>query len=207
MPAPYGLINMNIVLATGNKKKVEEIKKIFGPMGMASTIYTFDDFPAMAEVVEDGITFEANAVKKAKQIAAATGMNALADDSGLEVDALDGAPGVYSARYAGEDADDRANNDKLLEGLMDVPDEDRGAQFVCCIALATREDIRTFTGYVRGRIGTEPKGSNGFGYDPLFYPEGSDRTFAEMNDIEKNAISHRANALKELQIYLMKKRK
>jgi XTP/dITP diphosphohydrolase len=196
---------MNIVLATRNKKKVEEIKKILGPMGAASKIYTLDDFPDMEDVVEDGDTFEANAVKKAKQIAGATGMTALADDSGLEVDFLDRAPGVYSARYAGEDVDDRANNDKLLNALKDIPAEKRGAQFVCCIALASGKEIRTFTGYVKGRIGTEPKGASGFGYDPLFYPEGSNRTFAEMSDTEKNAISHRANALRELQKYLLDK--
>jgi len=197
---------MDIVLATRNKKKVEEIKKIFGPMGAASKIYTLDDFPAMEDVVEDGVTFQANAVKKAKQIARATGMTALADDSGLEVDALDGNPGVYSARYAGEDADDLANNDKLLNALKDIPAEKRGAQFVCCIALASSEGIRTFIGDVRGRIGTEPKGVSGFGYDPLFYPEGSERTFAEMSDTEKNAISHRANALRDLQQYLLNKK-
>jgi XTP/dITP diphosphohydrolase len=197
---------MNIVLATTNKKKIEEIKKIFGPMDTASRIYTLDDFPAMEDVVEDGDTFEANAIKKAKQIASATGMTALADDSGLEVDALDGAPGVYSARYAGEGADDKANNDKLLEALKDIPEEKRGAQFVCCIAIASSEDILSFMGYVRGSIGTEPKGASGFGYDPLFYPEGSKKTFAEMSDIDKNAISHRANALRELQQYLLTKR-
>jgi XTP/dITP diphosphohydrolase len=197
---------MNIVLATTNKKKIEEIKKIFGPMDTASRIYTLDDFPAMEDVVEDGDTFEANAIKKAKQIASATGMTALADDSGLAVDALDGAPGVYSARYAGEDADDKANNDKLLDALKDIPEEKRGAQFVCCIAFASAEETNTFMGYVKGRIGTEPKGSSGFGYDPLFYPEGSNKTFAEMGKKDKNAISHRANALKELQQYLLTKR-
>jgi XTP/dITP diphosphohydrolase len=196
---------MNIVLATRNKKKVEEIKKILGPMGTASKIYTLDDFPAVEDVVEDRDTFEANAVKKAREIAGATGMTALADDSGLEVDALDRAPGVYSARYAGDDADDRVNNDKLLHALRDIPQEKRGAQFVCCIALASGKDIRTFTGYVKGRIGTEPRGASGFGYDPLFYPEGSNRTFAEMSDKEKNMISHRANALRELQKYLLDK--
>ncbi len=193
---------MDIVLATKNRKKIEEIRKICDVLGTANRIYTLDDFPAMEDVVEDGDTFEANAVKKAKQIAGATGMTALADDSGLEVDALDRAPGVYSARYAGEDADDRANNDKLLKALKDIPGEKRGAQFVCCIALASDKEIKTFTGYVNGRISTEPKGASGFGYDPLFYPEGSNRTFAEMSDTEKNAISHRANALRELQQYL-----
>ncbi len=197
---------MDIVLATKNRKKIEEIRKICDVLGTANRIYTLDDFPAVEDVVEDGDTFEANAVKKAKQIAGATGMTALADDSGLEVDALDRAPGVYSARYAGEDADDRANNDKLLNALKDIPAEKRGAQFVCCIALASDKEIKTFTGYVKGRISNEPKGASGFGYDPLFYPEGSNRTFAEMSDSEKNTISHRANALRELQQYLMNKR-
>lgn len=197
---------MNIVLATTNKKKVEEIKKIFVPMDKDTRIYTLDDFPQMEEVVEDGDTFEANAIKKAKEIAAATGMTALADDSGIAVDALDGAPGVYSARYAGEDADDNANNDKLLEALKDVEDEKRGAQFVCCIALATKEGVHTFMGYAKGRIGREPKGAGGFGYDPLFYPEGSDKTFGELDPDYKNSISHRANALRELQNFLLTKR-
>jgi XTP/dITP diphosphohydrolase len=197
---------MDIVLATTNRKKIEEIKKIFAVMGTASKIYTLDDFPSMEEVEEDGDTFEANALKKARSIASATGMTAVADDSGLEVEALDGAPGVYSARYAREDADDKANNGKLLDALKDIPEEKRGAQFVCCIALVSSEEKETFMGYVKGRIGTEPKGPGGFGYDPLFYPEGSKRTFAEMSDTEKNAISHRANALRELQQYLLTKK-
>ncbi len=196
---------MDLVLATRNKKKIEEIKKIFSPVGAESRIYTLDDFPEMEDVVEDGDTFEANAIKKAKQIARATGMTAVADDSGLEVDALDGAPGVYSARYAGKDSDDKANNSKLLQALEDVPEDKRDAQFVCCIALASRDEIKTFMGYVKGRISTELKGMSGFGYDPLFYPEGSDRTFAEMSDTEKNAISHRSNALQKLQKYLLDK--
>ncbi len=206
MPAPSGYSIMDIVLATRNIHKIEEIKKIFGPMGEASKIYTLDDFPDMQDVVEDGDTFEANAIKKAKQISFETGMSSLADDSGLEVDAINGAPGIYSARYAGEDADDKANNDKLLDALKDVPDDKRGARFVCCIALASKDGIKTFMGHVKGRIGKEPKGASGFGYDPLFYPEESDRTFAEMSDIEKNTISHRANALRELQKYLLDKR-
>ena len=197
---------MDVVLATGNRKKIEEIKKIFAVMGTASKIYTLDDFPAMEEVEEDGDTFEANALKKARHTARATGMTAVADDSGLEVEALNGAPGVYSARYAGDDADDKANNEKLLGALKDVPEEKRGAQFVCCIALVSSEEEETFMGYVKGRIGSEAKGAGGFGYDPLFYPEGSKRTFAEMSDTEKNAISHRANALGKLQQYLLTKR-
>jgi XTP/dITP diphosphohydrolase len=197
---------MDIVLATTNKKKVEEIKKIFGVMDTAYKIYTLDDFPAVGDVIEDGDTFEANALKKAKHVAAATRMTAIADDSGLEVDALDGAPGVYSARYAGEGASDDQNSAKLLDALKDVPDEKRGARFACCIALVSSGDVKTFMGYIKGTIGRELKGENGFGYDPLFYPEGSEKTFAEVKDTEKNAISHRAMALRELQKYLLEKR-
>lgn len=197
---------MDIVLATKNRKKIEEIKKICALMGTASRIYTLDDFPAFADVIEDGDTFEANAVKKAVRIAADTGMAALADDSGLEVDALGGAPGVYSARYAGEGADDRANLEKLLREMENVPDGRRGARFVCCIALAVGPETKTFTGFVEGRIGRVPKGDSGFGYDPVFIPKGHDSTFAEMSDREKNAISHRAMALRELQKYLLEKR-
>lgn len=193
---------MDIVLATRNRKKVEEIKKIFASMEMEPRFYTLDDFPECKEAEEDGITFEENAVKKALQIFKCTKMTAIADDSGLEVDALKGAPGVYSARYAGEPSDDFANSRKLLDEIKDVPDEERGARFVCCIALAEPDGVKTFIGYVKGRIGREPRGVNGFGYDPLFFPEGHDRTFAEMDDTEKNAISHRAEALRELQKYL-----
>lgn len=196
---------MDFVLATNNRKKIEEISHIIGLMDKETRLYSLDDFPAFEEAVEDGDTFEANAVKKAEHVARHTRMTAIADDSGLEVDYLGGAPGVYSARYAGEDADDAANNKKLLDEMKDVPDEERGARFVCCIAIASKDDVETFTGYIKGRIGREAKGNNGFGYDPLFYPEGEKRTFAEMADVEKNAISHRAMALRELQKYLLEK--
>ncbi|UCD34807.1 MAG: XTP/dITP diphosphatase [Nitrospiraceae bacterium] len=197
---------MDIVLATKNRKKIEELKKILALMGTASRIFTLDDFPSFADVVEDGDTFEANAVKKAVRIAGDTGITALADDSGLEVDALGGAPGVYSARYAGEGADDRANLEKLLREMEHVPEGQRGARFVCSIAMAGGGEVKTFTGFVEGEIGRNPRGENGFGYDPVFYPKGHDRTFAEMSDREKNAISHRAMALRELQKYLLEKR-
>jgi XTP/dITP diphosphohydrolase len=198
---------MDIVLATRNEKKIEEIKKIFSTMKIPVHLRTLDDFPDYQEVREDGRTFEENAIKKALHISRNTGMIAIADDSGLEVDALNGAPGILSARYAGESADDRANIEKLLNEMRHVPSEKRGARFVCCIAIAFPEgDVKTFYGYIKGKIGTEPKGENGFGYDPIFYPEGHDRTFAEMSDTEKNAISHRARALKELEKYLLEKR-
>ncbi|NOZ68222.1 MAG: XTP/dITP diphosphatase [Deferribacteres bacterium] len=196
---------MEIVLATKNRKKIEEIKKICDTIGTDFKIYTLDDFPQYQDIEEDGDTFEANAVKKAVYISKRTGMTALADDSGLEVDALNGAPGVFSARYAGESADDRANLEKLLREMKNIPPEKRRARFVCCIAMASGDEVRTFHGYVEGVIGTEPRGENGFGYDPVFYPEGHDRTFAEMSDSEKNALSHRGAALRELQKYLLEK--
>ena len=197
---------MDIVLATKNRKKIEEIKKICNVMGTATRIFTLDDFPAFEDVVEDGRTFEENAMKKALEVSRRTGMTALADDSGLEVDALNGAPGVFSARFAGEHADDRANLEKLLKEMEDLPEEKRAARFVCCIALASQDETKTFMGYVEGTIGREPKGDNGFGYDPVFYPKGHERTFAEMSDREKNSMSHRAMALRELQKYLLEKR-
>ncbi|MEF9427614.1 MAG: hypothetical protein L0956_10815 [Candidatus Mariimomonas ferrooxydans] len=118
-----------------------------------------------------------------------------------------GAPGVLSARYAGESADDRANFEKLLNEMRKVPGKNRNARFVCCIEMAFPDgDVKTFSGYVNGRIGTEPKGKNGFGYDPIFYPENSNRTFAEINDNEKNSLSHRGMALREFQEYLKQRR-
>lgn len=199
---------MNIVLATRNKKKVEEIKRIVKDMPIS--VYSLDDFPDCPEVEEDGKTFEENAVKKARAVSSHTNMPALADDSGLEVYALDGEPGVLSARYAGENADDRKNTEKLLNEMRSVPDGKRGARFACCIALAfPAGDLalrdgkaETFTGYSEGSIGREPKGSNGFGYDPVFYPAGCKRTFAEMDDEEKDSLSHRGAALKKLHEYL-----
>lgn len=197
---------MDVVLATRNKKKVKEMKKIFRDANTpVDNILTLEDFPEFPEVMEDGDAFEANAVKKARAVAEHTGMIAVADDSGLEVDALGGAPGVLSARYAGENADDRANNEKLLKEMKDIPDDERTARFVCCIALVSGNEVKTFRGYVRGRIGRMPVGERGFGYDPLFYPEGYNRTFAEMDDEEKNAISHRGMAIRELQEFLKKR--
>jgi XTP/dITP diphosphohydrolase len=198
---------MDIILASRNKKKIKELKKIIEDSMVLTedrtvNIHIPDEFSQCGEVEEDGDTFTANAVKKALYIAECSGMTAVADDSGIEVDALNGAPGVYSARYAGEPADDMANNRKLLDDLKDVPDEKRAARFVCCIALASGGEMQTFTGYVEGRIGRENRGENGFGYDPLFYPEGHDRTFAEMKDEEKHSMSHRGRALEKLRQYI-----
>ena len=183
---------MELVLATRNRKKIEEITRITN--GLKVKVLTLDDFPECPEVEEDGETFEENAVKKAVTIAHCTGRPALADDSGLEVSALIGAPGTLSARYAGEPADDRKNIEKLLRVMHFI--EKRDARFVCCIAFAVPGgEVRIFHGYIQGSIGKEPRGSQGFGYDPVFYPMGSDRTFAEMRDEEKDALSHRGRAL------------
>lgn len=193
---------MNIVLATRNRKKVEELMRMFA--GYSIVFQTVDAFPGCPEVIEDGRTFRQNAVKKAVAIARYTGCVALADDSGLEVDALDGAPGVYSARYAGKDASDGDNVKKLLKNMMGIDDPvSRTARFVCCIALALPDGrSKTFTGHVKGTIGKRPKGYNGFGYDPVFYPQGHERTFAEMEDTEKDDMSHRGRAMKKLYAYL-----
>jgi XTP/dITP diphosphohydrolase len=195
---------MTIVLATTNKKKVTEMKRIFA--GNKISFLTLSSFPGCPEVVEDGKTFRANAVKKATAVSRFTGHYAVADDSGLEVMALGGAPGVFSARYAGDAAKDSDNVKKLLSELRPfTEDRDREARFVCCIALADpKGKSRTFTGYVKGTIGKKQKGFNGFGYDPVFYPEGGDKTFAEMTDSEKDRLSHRGRAMKKLFSYLKK---
>jgi XTP/dITP diphosphohydrolase len=196
---------MDIVLATRNKKKIEEIKRI--TEGLKISIFTLDDFPGCPDVKEDGKTFEENAIKKAVTISQYTRKTALADDSGLEVYVLNGAPGMLSARYAGNSADDKRNIEKLLYEMRLISEiEKRRARFVCCIALALPDgSVNTFFGYAEGRIGTEPKGFYGFGYDPVFYPDGYDKTFAEMTDKEKDSLSHRGEALGKLQHYLISK--
>ncbi len=192
---------MDIVLATKNKKKAAEMSRIF--RGCDLRFLTLDSFPGCPDVEEDGRTFRANALKKGRAVARFTGHPALADDSGLEVMALGKAPGVYSARYAGEGADDRKNLRKLLREMRGLEGEAREARFVCCMALVLPDGHhKTFTGYVGGRIGKKEKGNNGFGYDPVFYPEGHARTFAEMDASEKDSMSHRGRALKKLFAYL-----
>ena len=194
---------MDIALATRNSKKAEELTRLFSGLGVR--FLTLDKFPDCPEIVEDGKTFRANALKKAVAVARFTGCLAVADDSGLEVDALGGAPGVFSARYAGIDADDKKNLRKLLKELNKFPGKSRGARFVCCIALALPDGhYKTFTGEAKGTIGRRPKGENGFGYDPVFYPEGRSMTFAEMSAVEKDSLSHRGKAMKKLYAYLKK---
>ncbi len=194
---------MEIVLATRNKKKIEEIKRITADLPV--TILSLDNFPDCPETVEDKDTFEGNAVKKAVEVCRYTGKPALADDSGLEVDALNGAPGVYSARYAGGSGggNDVKNYEKILSELKTVPLEKRGARFVCCMALAFPDGkTETFFGYAKGRIGSEPKGKSGFGYDPVFIPAGYEKTFAEMTSAEKDDLSHRGKAIEKLKQFL-----
>ncbi|HBA85442.1 MAG TPA: non-canonical purine NTP pyrophosphatase [Verrucomicrobia bacterium] len=183
---------MKLVLATRNKHKLQEIREIFRLPGLE--LVSALDFPELEDVVEDGATFEANAVKKAVSLTQATGFWSLADDSGLEVDALNGAPGVYSARYAGEPVDYAANNRKLLRELEGAAT--RRARFRCVIALADPSGpIRTVEGRCEGTIIDELRGRQGFGYDPLFVPEGYTQTFAEMDGPLKNSMSHRGRAL------------
>lgn len=183
------------VLASKNQHKAEEIRKILGP-GFEIVTQT-EAGAGGVEVVEDGETFEANAVKKAETVMEATGLPTIADDSGLCVDWLDGAPGVRTARYAGENAADGENIAKLLDALKEVPLQDRGARFVCVIALAEPgRETRTFRGECPGRIALAPKGEGGFGYDPVFFVRQYDRTMAELEPHIKNAISHRSAALR-----------
>jgi XTP/dITP diphosphohydrolase len=194
---------MEIVVATRNRKKLREISRILE--GLDMKLFTMDEFPDCPEVEETERTFEGNAIKKANAVSSCTGMAALADDSGLEVDALGGSPGIYSARYAGEEATDKDNVAKLISELDSVPDEKRGARFVCVIVLSLPDGhVETFSGKVEGRIGRSPAGLSGFGYDPVFYPEGRRRTFAQMSPAEKDAMSHRGRALVRLRDYLKK---
>ena len=183
---------MRLLVATRNPHKLGEIESILRMPGLALT--NMGEFPLMPEVIEDGDTFEANATKKALETCRFTGMWTLADDSGLEVRALGWAPGVFSARYAGEPVDYEANNRKLLRELRGV--EDRSARFRCVIALASPDGAcRTVEGICRGRIAEAESGAGGFGYDPLFTPDGGTRTFAQMAAGEKNGVSPRGRAL------------
>ena len=183
---------MKLIIASNNAHKIREIKQILGVK--FDPILSLREAEIDHETVEDGTTFIENARKKAMEIAEICGCAALADDSGICVDALDGAPGVYSARFAGEHGNDEKNNDLLLEKLEGR--EDRGAHYTAAIVIAYPDGHTVETeGYLYGSIGYERIGNGGFGYDPLFFPEGSSRTLAEYTAEEKNAISHRANAL------------
>jgi XTP/dITP diphosphohydrolase len=197
-----------VVLATRNAAKLRELARILGAEDSASRdggeqirLAGLDEFPGAPDVPETGATFEENALLKARAIADYTGLPAVADDSGLCVDALNGMPGVLSARWAGRHGDDKANLELVLAQVTDVPDTRLGAQFVCAAALvvpgpASREWV--VTGQVEGRLIRAPRGSGGFGYDPIFLPDGFGQTTAEMTAEAKDAISHRGRAFRAL---------
>ena len=187
-----------LLIASGNKGKLREFGELL--RGLVDTILTPADFPGLPEVAEDGDSFQANAVKKARSAALFTGKPVLADDSGLSVDYLQGRPGVYSARFAGEGASDADNNALLLRELAGVPAERRGAAFHCVIALCQPDgSCLTFDGELPGVILEAPRGSGGFGYDPLFLVPEYGGTLSELPLEVKNAISHRGRALQQLQ--------
>lgn len=191
-------MNNIVVAASRNRHKIEEIDAITKKFGMHIISRDEAGVPDI-EITEDGQTFEDNSLKKAREIMKLCGQITIADDSGLMVDCLDGAPGIYSARFAGEDGNDEKNNQKLLMLLEGVPEEKRTAEFVSVITMVYPDgNIITARGECRGRIITEPAGDNGFGYDPLFVPDGYDRTFAQLTAEEKNSVSHRAAALEKL---------
>lgn len=182
-----------LVLATRNRHKVEELVALLGGLGI--TIRSLDEFPGAPDVVEDGVTCEANAVKKARAIAEFTGLPAVADDTGLEVDALGGRPGVYAARYAGEGATYEDNCRKLLQELAGVPRERRTARFLTVAAIALPSDgVRVAQGLLDGVIAEEASGTLGFGYDPVFFVPELGKTLAQLPADHKNRISHRAKA-------------
>lgn len=193
-----GLKGMTLVAATGNANKLREIKEITEAFGVR--IITKKEAGAEdLDVEETGSTFEENSLIKAEAIMKATGCSAIADDSGLEVLALDGAPGVYSARFSGENATDESNNLKLLELMKEIPDEQRQARFVSAVTVCfSNGDVITARGECPGRLLREPAGDGGFGYDPLFLPDGYEETFAQLSEEAKNSMSHRARALAAL---------
>jgi XTP/dITP diphosphohydrolase len=190
-----------LVVATRNRGKLQEIRSLLD--GVVDTVQCAADFADFPETIEDGDTFRDNALKKAREAMRFTGLPALADDSGLAVDALDSRPGVYSARFAGEGAGDAANNRRLLEELSGIPADRRQAAFVCVLAFVSPNGSeQVFSGRVGGVIISAERGEGGFGYDPLFLVDGFDRTMAELSLEEKNAISHRGQALQHFRAFL-----
>jgi XTP/dITP diphosphohydrolase len=190
----------DLLVATTNSGKFAEFETFL--KGLPVSIIALNDLKDPPEVAEDGKTFEENALKKARTLAEWSGYDTLADDSGLEVDALNGAPGIHSARFSGAQGDDNANNSKLLELLRNVPEEKRNARFVCVLALCAprsrgREDL-TVRGSCEGFIGSAAKGKNGFGYDPLFFLPSLGKTFGEIDQQTKITVSHRGKALRKL---------
>jgi XTP/dITP diphosphohydrolase len=190
-----------ILIATRNKGKVKEIRDLVQDLPVQ--FRSMADFPDLPDVEEDGLTFEENALKKARTLSRETRLITLADDSGLCVDALDGRPGVLSARYGGQDLSDEQKCTRLLREMEGIPDEQRTARFVCVMALVDPNGMEhTFEGVCEGKIIHELRGSEGFGYDPIFLYEEAGRTFAEMDRAAKNRVSHRGRALKQVADFL-----
>ena len=192
-----------LIFATGNKDKMKEIREILGSLPVE--ILSMKEAGIQAEIEEDGKSFEENTLIKARAVCRLAGEMVLADDSGLEIDYLNGEPGIYSARYMGEDTSYRIKNQNLMDRLSGVPDEKRTARFVCAIAAAF-PDGREYVvrGTIEGRIGYDERGENGFGYDPIFYLPDRDVSTAQLSREEKNSISHRGNALKKMKELLEK---
>ncbi|MFE2142780.1 RdgB/HAM1 family non-canonical purine NTP pyrophosphatase [Streptomyces sp. NPDC059456] len=188
-----------LILATRNAGKVAELHAILSDAGLPYELVGADAYPEIPDVKETGVSFAENALLKAHALARATGLPAIADDSGLCVDVLNGAPGIFSARWAGRHGDDKANLDLLLAQLGDIGDEHRGAHFACAAALALPDGTeRVVEGRLLGTLRHAPAGTGGFGYDPILQPNGDTRTCAELTPAEKNAISHRGQAFRAL---------
>jgi XTP/dITP diphosphohydrolase len=188
-----------VLLATRNAKKLGELRRILAATGVDVELVGLDDVPAYPEVPETGLTFEENALLKARAGVTATGLPTIADDSGITVDVLNGMPGVFSARWAGRHGDDEANLRLVLGQVADVPDEHLGAEFVCAAALAVPGGREYVThGRQPGKLIRSPRGENGFGYDPIFVAAGNTRTNAELSSEEKDAVSHRGQAMRAL---------
>ncbi|CAB4903866.1 unannotated protein [freshwater metagenome] len=192
-------MSVRMILASKNAHKLVELRRILEQVGLDIDLVGISEFPDLPDVDETGTSFAANALLKARAISAFTGLPAIADDSGISVDALNGMPGIYSARWAGTHGDDEANLNLLIAQLDHVPAKRRGAAFHCAAAIVTPEgDERVVEGTLDGVLITERRGSNGFGYDPIFMPLGHQVTTAEMSDAQKDAISHRGRALQAL---------
>lgn len=192
-----------MIFATGNENKMVEIREILGELPLE--ILSMKQAGITADIVEDGNTFEENALIKAREVCKLAGEMVMADDSGLEIDYLNGEPGIYSARYMGEETSYRIKNQNLIERLQGVPDEQRTARFVCAIAAAFPDGREMVVrGTIEGRIGYEERGENGFGYDPIFYLPESGMSTAELSPKDKNSISHRGNALRKMKELLEK---
>lgn len=199
-------MKMKIFLATKNKGKITDFKEL--TEGMDIEVITILDNVEIPDVEENGATFEENSQKKAREIAKYTGIITVSDDSGLCVDYLNGEPGLYSARYAGENADDETNMDKLLEKLENVKKEDRAARFVSVVSIAYPDGrVKSFRGEVEGEITFERRGTNGFGYNPIFFSHELQKTFGEASSDEKNSVSHRARAFQKLKAEVLNKLK